>query len=144
MMKKQLFFLLLMLPFWVSAQCDLKYINAQSLNIRQKPDKAAQVVEKKLMGESVYVDKSTLKDGFVAVKDENCTETIGYIWNGYLVDTKPVIVNSSSQGQSKNSSSYERTDGCGPAGVTLSRGPKGGCYYMSGKKKIYVDRNCCK
>ncbi len=32
---------------------------------------------------------------------------------------------------------------CGPNGVRLIRGSRGGCYYMSGNTKVYVDRNCC-
>lgn len=32
---------------------------------------------------------------------------------------------------------------CGPNGVRLIRGSRGGCYYMSGNTKVYVDRGCC-
>ena len=35
--------------------------------------------------------------------------------------------------------------GCGPRGVTLIRGPRGGCYYVTrGGSKEYVDRSCCR
>jgi hypothetical protein len=34
---------------------------------------------------------------------------------------------------------------CGPKGVELKRGPKGGCYYINKNgNKTYVDRSCCK
>jgi hypothetical protein len=32
---------------------------------------------------------------------------------------------------------------CGPNGVQVYRGPRGGCYYLSGNSKVYVDRSCC-
>ncbi|KOY85039.1 hypothetical protein AD998_01755 [bacterium 336/3] len=136
---KNLFLLsFIMMPFIASSQCLQKYVNAQSLNVRQKPDKTSDVIETKKFGEIVNIDESILKSGFVAVKDEECKEVVGYIWNGFLVDEMP------SQKPTKTDFSYKRNNSdCGPSGVTLRRGPKGGCYYLSGKSKVYVDRSCC-
>lgn len=81
--------------------------------------------------------------------------TAGYVLKKYLVDDLDKITvanadktnlfkyetqstNKTIQGASQNSRD------CGPAGVTLYKGSKGGCYYLSGKSKIYVDRSCCR
>ncbi len=155
-MKNPLLILLFItFSFSMHAQCELLYVSTATLNIRESPSKLAKIRSKVLFQESVMVENASQKDGFVMVKSNNCVDTLGYIWVGYLVKEMPKEVPqqpsneiySTTRTKSKrtrsSSSRSSNNDDCGPAGVTLNRGPKGGCFYYSGKSKIYVGRNCC-
>ena len=154
-MKKELLILLfVVLPMSMQAQCELLYVSTATLNIRETPNKLAKIRSKVSFQQSVMVESSTQKDGFVMVKSNNCVDTLGYIWAGYLVKEMPEEAPqqptnetySTTRTKSKKTSSSSRASNnsdCGPAGVTIQRGPKGGCFYYSGKTKIYVGRGCC-
>ena len=155
-MKTQLLILLfLVFSLSIQAQCDSFYVSTQSLNIRESPSKLAKILRKLSFREYVMVDNSTQKDGFLMLKSSDCIDTLGYVWAGYLAKEMPEEIPQQSlieipattrtlQRKTKSSSSRSSNNGgCGPAGVTLNRGPRGGCYYLSGRSKIYVGRNCC-
>lgn len=116
------------------------------MNLRKSPDKTSEVIGKKLQGEMIFVDMSEEENGFVPVKtDHVCEKVLGYVWSGFLSD-QPKQSNSNSASKSSSGSfksgNSSRSD-CGPGGVTLYRGSRGGCYYLSGRSKVYVDRSCC-
>ena len=167
-MKKELMILLFsILSLSMQAQCELLYVSIPQLNVRENPSKVAKILSKLSFKEPVMVDSSTTQDGFVMVKSNDCTDTLGYVWASYLMQelpeelptdlieqvpaelpattrTLPKRTNIYSSGATRSSSSRTRNNnGCGPGGVTLYRGPRGGCYYYSGRSKIYVTRSCC-
>lgn len=122
------------------AQCEGKYVNSQTLNVRKSPEQNAEVVATRTFGQWLMVDTKNVLNGYVPLLGNDCKTIIGYVWATYLTDKDPQNHPTYSNPQTNPS---RGSGNCGPAGVQLHRGSRGGCYYYSGNSKVYVDRSCC-
>ncbi len=150
-MRLKIFFAILAFTMSAAAQANKPVpsecvrVTASSAALRGRPSPGGKVVD--MVSKGVQLESIAKRDAWVLVQTEDYAGWVEGKWiepcNAAISSSIPVLPSAPPANTSPSSSSSGSSDPSGD-GRTYTRGPRGGCYYLSPSgKKVYVDHSMC-